>query len=506
MSLNYITFKENIEFFDYDNYLNSKEHEFINTYNKFYKFYINLIKDEIEKTKQLNAKFSKNINEKNNKYNNKYNRVNYNIEFKKVYSFENINDENEKLNIIIRTYLNKITNDTYERVTEQLINKLLENKNINIFKILSKEIINKCIFDYKYRNLYINFCSKVWNNKKIHLNLVEIEKINDKYYGKYNLNDIESDKIGPFDSIDKLKDYIFKKINFKNFFVDFLQELYNNKELNLENLDDQNFFDEKKKTLLLVELLSILFIERHINFDIINLIIIDLLHQNNNFNMIKEIEFELLHVMMSFIYKNNKSFKFIEYKKIIENFKNILNSIINTDMIQISKRSKYFINEIINIFSNIINNVKYIENNDKDKDKDNNLDKLFENALKANLNTFKYNFKIINENQKNEIILKIINKILENNDSNLIKSFHSIYNNHSNFIENTLSNIINNIDDIILDIPNIDKNIIKFINEFNLNNKLLIYLHEKMDSLNSDDNSDDNSDEDFNNEKISFRN
>ena len=42
--------------------------------------------------------------------------------------------------------------------------------------------LNKCIFDYKYRNLYINLCSKIWNNKRIHYNLIKINKENNKYF------------------------------------------------------------------------------------------------------------------------------------------------------------------------------------------------------------------------------------------------------------------------------------------------------------------------------------
>ena len=56
-------------------------------------------------------------------------------------------------------------------------------------------------------------------------------------------------------------------------------------------------------------------------------------------------------------------------------------------------------------------------------------------------------------------------------------------------MENTLKNIINNLDDIILDIPDINENIIFFINEFSLNNNLLTTLKTKMDCINeqSDD-------------------
>lgn len=492
MSFNYKLFKEHINCFDFEKYIKDSSVSFQSKYNEFYVFYEKIIKDEIEKTKQLNAKFSKNINEKHNKFY-KFNRnLNTPIEFKKVCSFESIGDENEKLNIIIRTYLNKISTHTYEKVTDQLIEKLLENNNTHVFKILSEEIVNKCIYDYKYRNLYINLCSKIWNNKKIHYNLIKINKHNDKYYASYNVDDEleENEEIGPFDSVDKLKESVFKKINFKNFFVDFLQELYYKKELNFDNLEDDKFFNMKKKTLLLVELLSILFVERHINFDIINLIIIDLLHQDDNFNLIKEIEFELLHVMVKFIFKNNKSFKFIEYKKIINKFKDILETTLhdkNNNNI-ISKRSKYFIEEIILFFKKILNNERYEEN----KKEINNTENIFEYAQIGNCQLFKENLIQLSNSEQKNILVKIMNESLEKLNKNTIKILKYIKHDYSIIIENTMTNIINNLDDIILDIPNINENIITFIKDLNLNNGLLKKLEVKMSQIDNE-----SDDEDF---------
>ena len=156
MSFDYQLFKNHISSLDYLTYLNNSNTNFQETFNDFYNFYLKLIKQEIESTKQLNAKFCKNLNEKG-----KYSKNNKSpIELKKVCSFDSINNENEKLNIIIRTNLNKMTDETYHKISENLILQLLENKNTQIFKLLSQEIVNKCMYDIKYRNLYINLCSK----------------------------------------------------------------------------------------------------------------------------------------------------------------------------------------------------------------------------------------------------------------------------------------------------------------------------------------------------------
>ena len=64
----------------------------------------------------------------------------------------------------------------------------------------------KCLFDIKFRNLYINLCYKIWSNKEIHYNLVDIIHKNSQYYWKLN-----EDVYGPFTSEINLKNDIFFK-------------------------------------------------------------------------------------------------------------------------------------------------------------------------------------------------------------------------------------------------------------------------------------------------------
>ena len=493
MELNFNLFNNHIKDFDAFIYKEKSSKNNLDNHFLFYELYQKLIHDEIEKTKQLNAKFTKSLFEKNNKYN-KLNRNNsYGSEFKKVCSFESIDDEDERLNIIIRTYLNKISHDTFDKVSEQLMEKLLEIKNMNIFKILSEEIVNKCIYDNKYRNIYINLCSKIWNNKKIHYNLINIEKEDHLFYAVYQLEENSTKKMGPFNSIEVLKDNIFRKLNFKNFFVDFIQELYYKKELELDNLNDQEFFSKKKKTLLLVELLAILFINKHINFDIINIIIIDLLHQDNNFDDVKEIEYELLHVMMKFIYENNKTFKFYEQKKIIEQFKNVLNNILKISKDQITKRSSFFIENILHIFEKILNDEKFDSSNLSTKNVDDFIKQdLLDSAKKNKVFYFKNSFDSQSLIIKKEMINILMNKVLENpkcvNESNCLREISKDY---ILLFENNLYKIIENLDDIILDIPNIKNHINEFVNDLQLNQTILIKLNEKINQLKEDSDEED---------------
>lgn len=243
--------------------------------------------------------------------------------------------------------------------------------------------------------------------------------------------------------------------------------------------------------MLLVELLSILFIQKHIQFDIINIIIIDLLHQNDNFQIIKEIEFELLFVMIKFIYEKNKTFKFFEQKKIIVEFKNILESILHNNKKLISKRSSFFIENSIIIFSKILNDEKYnvLDNNNESIE-----DKIIHDAKFGKVFQFKLNLEKSSLAIKKKCIQQLTDDFLENtkntNILNCLKEFDSTF---VLFMENYLHKLIENIEDIILDIPNIQKNMIYFINELQLSATIINKLENKINQLQEEE----DDDEDF---------
>jgi hypothetical protein len=59
--------------------------------------------------------------------------------------------------------------------------------------------------------------------------------------------------------------------SFKKYFIDYIQQLYLVKDFSFENLNEDEIFIKKKKILLLVELIGTIYIEKYINFDIVNI-------------------------------------------------------------------------------------------------------------------------------------------------------------------------------------------------------------------------------------------
>ena len=490
MKVEYNTFIENINNFILDNYTSNKNNLFDNNFNKFYSYYLILEEEEKKKYNANIIKFKKSMNEQKNI---KYLKINREPEeYKKLYDINDIQDENEKLSIKIRSYLNKISNDTYEKICSKLIDELITIKNPKIFEILSKEITTKCIFDNKYRILYINLCNKIWENKQIHLNLIEIKKKSYDYYWNI-LNNIEIH--GPFNNESMIKNDAFKKINFKRYFLNYLQDLFTNKNINFEKLQDDIFFEEKKKILSLCELISILYIRNYINFDIINIVIINLLHLNNNNqnNQIKEIELELCYSIIYYIYENsNKNIKLNEYYTI---FNEYIESLYNYKNLDISKRANFFINEIINILHIFLNKKDKIKIGNESKI--NNQSKInitfFDSLIKKNLEISYNSFK--REDNSEENILKIINLLLDctkkYDSSFLINFLKKIKEEYILLFDKIINNLIENIDDIILDVPNIKETFSYLIEEIELNNTYLIKLEDKLkECLDSDSDSD----------------
>lgn len=466
----YSSFKNDISSFVLEEYLINLQYSCAyNLFNSFSKNYKHIENEDFKKPIFSQTTKFKKI--PNNYKNYKYLKINRdNEEIKNNWIFEGPTDETEKISILIKTYLNKISQDTYKKISQDFLGELIEIDNYNLFDILSSEILNKCLFDNKYRNLYINLCYKIWNNKQMHYNQVNIITKDDNYYWSYKNNNAEL--IGPFTSDHNVKNDIYQKIYFKKHFLNYIQNLYKNRDMNFDNLNDEDLFIKKKKILLMVELIGILFIEKYINFDIINLIIIDLLHLNfNTINEIKEIEIEELYTLLKLIKENIASnYNFSEYTTIFNEFIKIIE--INIKDINISKRSIFFLNDIILMLNNFINKknekhneiIKTIKLNNPDENLDNK--NLFINNLKNNNHKTMielYN-KINNIDYKNEIINKTIDKLLNNkNTNNIILFLKDISDN--NYILNNIEKIIENIDDIILDIPDAINKLLLLINE-----------------------------------------
>jgi hypothetical protein len=498
MYLSYSSYTDDIISFDTEEYIKNLIDS--NSCDFFFNFIENYKEIETEDFKKpvfsQTTKFKKiPSNYKNYKYL-KINRDN--DEIKNKWVFEGPENEYDKISILIKTYLNKISQDTYKKISTDFLNEIVAlDCNINLFEILSIEILNKCIFDNKYRNLYVNLCYKIWTNKQIHYNNVNIFLEDDKYYCNIKSND---EIHGPFTSEINAKNDIYNKFNFKKYFINHIQKLFNNKDFSFENLNEEDIFIKKKKILLLTELISIIFIEKYINFDIINIIIIDLLHINNNIKPIEEIELESLYVLLKLIKENKNTYNDLsEYKIIFTEFNDIIIKIRESN--NLSKRSIFFIGEIITIINLFTNN--------KDKDKDNSYKSLFVDKINNKdiiLEKIKKNefseiinlYKNIKNEDKNEIIKKLIEIYVDQTKINEqiilllkeLKEYDIIYNN--------IDKIIDNINDIILDVPNIESKLNYIINNIDINNNKKIYFLDKIKLnliLNSDDSESDESDD-----------
>ena len=274
---------------------------------------------------------------------------------------------------------------------------------------------------------------------------------------------------GPFTSEINAKIDAYQKINFKKYFLNYIQNQFINKDLTFEKLNEEEIFIKKKKILLLVELIGILFLEKYINFDIIHIIIINLLHLNNNFNVIEEIEYEALYILIKLI-KDNKTVynDLTEYKNIFTEYNNIINKIINNN--KLSKRSTFFLLEIINFFNCFIKNDKNNDTDSNDNNKDNNNIKIFFDMLKNNnsyedlLNIYKKFSKNLDNNQYKNFVHKLIDFYINDkkNNSNILFILNEI--NNEDIIYNSIDFFVNNIEDILLDIPCANEKLIYIMN------------------------------------------
>ena len=481
----YSSFKNDLILFNSEEYLkilvDSNSFKYFNNFIKIYK--------DIE-----SEDFKKPIFSQTNKYkkipnhfkNYKYLKINReNDDIKNVWNAECPKEENDKIVVLINSYLNKITDDTYKKISNDFINELLLINNNNLFEILSKEIIDKCVFDNKYRNLYVNICNKIWTNKQIHFNMINIETKDNQYYWEFN-NELN----GPFTSDLYAKNDYFIKNNFKKYFLNYIQKMYKIKDIHLQGLNDEDFYIKKKKILLLVELVAIIYLEKYINFDILHILIINLLHLDNNNDPIQEIEYEALYQLMKLIKQSKSSFHdFQDYKYIFNEYIHSIHNILNNE--NISKRCNFFLTETIDYFNHFLNEINTKENiSYKNIVKDNDSKNLFiENLKNNNFDKLFELYKKILEYDKFDVIYKVIDFYIEKEIDNKIFNFlNSIHD--TNIINHVLDTFIKNIEDILLDVPNANIKLIHLINHLKSNNIKKINYIEILKNINNDSDED----------------
>jgi hypothetical protein len=306
--------------------------------------------------------------------------------------------------------------------------------------------------------------------------------------------------IGPFTTDINAKNDVFNKLNFKKYFLNNIQKLYNSKDLSFENLSEEECFIKKKKILMLVELICEMFLENFVNIDIINIIIIDLLHLNN-FSIIEDIEYESLYNLIKMIHDNNfnKKINFEEYTVIFNEYINIIKNIIEN--VELKKRSIFFMNDTIIMLKKLINDntdntnthkKNELNNNDNSKKK---LLDILKNVNNMNIKDYIELYKKTNNTDKYDIIYKTIDIFLSQKSIN--KNIINILNDIKDYenINNVIEKNVENINDIILDIPTANDKLIYLIENTkyqynNKNNWIQLLKNVDDDSSDSDINDD----------------
>jgi len=451
--ISYSSFKNQVNKFNNEEYIkNQIDIQLFDVYVEFYEMYKDIEAEELKKVPFNGIKAKRHNNYKNYK-NIKINREK---EEKNLWNIKAPEEEINKITILIKSYLNKISEETYKKIGNDFIEELLKIDHPNLFSIICNEIYSKCINDQKYRHLYIYICNKIWSNRQIHYNMVNIiQKDVNLYYweNKYEI----TQQYGPFSNEKDIKNNIFQKINFKKYFIDFVQNLFNTKDMSFENIEEDEFFLKKKKILVPIELISIMFNDNYISYDIINLVIINLLHINN-FDKIEDIEIEMLYNLIKSIDYNNVNY-LNDNKTIFQEYVNFIKSYKENS--ELTKRSLFFLDECIIIFDNCINKVKQTTFIKKDNSSQwmHKLDNLNDTTLDEFINIYKNSDKTT----KKEMMTKIIDKhIYQKKHNETIFHFIKYTKDIDNFYS-IIEKIVLNINDIILDEPNTPEKLIQLL-------------------------------------------
>ncbi len=481
--LKYSTYENHIRDFDENFYFKNKNlnndtifDDKIDNFCNFLLLYKKVEEEDLKKTQML-------LNSKNKK-GNSTNGYSYNLnnfqkqKVSKVWNSNIPKSNDEKLNSLIESYLNKICDESYKKISIDFMNELINIEDIFYFDIISKKIVDKCVMDNKYQHLYIQICSKIWCNRQIHYNLASIKEVNKKYYWCCKYENINKD-YGPFNSEMDAKMNIYYTLNFKKYFMNYIQELFIHKNVNFTHIDnDEEFFLHKRQFMVIIEILGIMYNEKYINIDILHLVIMKLFHMNDMETNISPIEIDgilnIFKIMDS--YKNKHNIKDYFKAPIFDEYYNYISQIENLPSFNL--RTKYFLadckdilkeNKLINSISKDTISDKNIEINivekfiqEKKKNNTNNMFSIYNKSSGDDKNNILYEviYRFSESNMRDEVYEHFLRSIFEEED----KSMKNKKNNKKDIqlLENNFNKIIMNLSELYIDNPNIVSILKKF--------------------------------------------
>ncbi len=519
--LKYSTYENHIKSLDDNLYFKNKNmnndpifDDKIDNFCNFLILYKKVEEEDLKKTQiMLNSK---------NKKNNSNNGYSYNInnfqkqKVAKVWNSNIPKNNDEKLNSLIESYLNKICDESYKKISIDFINELINIENIFYFDIISKKIVDKCVMDNKYKHLYIQLCSKIWCNRQIHYNLATIQEINKKYYwcSKYdNMNK----EYGPFNSEMDAKMNIYYTLNFKKYFMNYIQELFIHKNVNFTHIDnDEEFFLHKRQFMVIIEILGIMYNEKYINIDILHLVIMKLFHMNDMETNISPIEIDgilnIFKIMDSYKTKNNIKdyFKvpiFDEYYNYISQIENLPSFNLRTkyflaDCKDILKEKKTLINSVSkDVIVDKVQEMSIVEKfiNEKKKHNSTNMLNIYMKSEEEDKSNILYEviYRFCEANMRDESYEIFLRSIFEDEDKAIKNKKKN--KNDIKLLENNFNKIIMNLSEIYIDNPNIVSILKKFntliegfeIFDLQLHNQFTDLIDTQAQLINDDDEDED---------------
>ena len=267
------------------------------TIDKFVELYKDIIsQDAINPVFSLTTQYSKFPNSKIKKFK-KFNNNLY-IKSKDAWIPYGTVDDNQKLLQAIKATLNKISNRNYSVLYEDLLNSLMQYQDIKILDTLSIEFYKKAIYDIGFQAIYIDICHKLWSNTEWQDNLYSVvapEDESNKLYWYPNDSLVKSPTLqGPYKSENDLRDQVRKKLNFKVYFLNFLQKQFQKRmdlieRSNKEGEEDEELrFKIRRKIFGPLELIGKLYWKKYIPQSILHVAILKLLCYQENRNPLEE--------------------------------------------------------------------------------------------------------------------------------------------------------------------------------------------------------------------------
>lgn len=230
----------------------------------------------------------------------------------------------DKIRMDLLQTINKLSDTNYRVLSQRVLKTLHHYPYYEVLEIIAEIIFDKISYEEQFGYLYTRLLLVLFENSFWQMNSINVSLSEGKVYLKHiteeNVEEQEEIPIGSFTNLKDAQMKVYEIIQFKRYFITYLNELFNQRnnyyEMYCEEDDEDVKMKIKKKYLGIFLVASNCYIHKMLHINVIHSILLNLLHYKLD-GVPTEIEIEAIYLIFDNLEKiKGRHYLTLSFKKL----------------------------------------------------------------------------------------------------------------------------------------------------------------------------------------------